>query len=221
MVEGARSGSPSVSGERASARPRSSRCAAASARAARAAGDDLAGQQPQPRRRRRARPSARTAAACPGRRPSTGTPAARARATISSSSPARAARAIAAGNAPTPGTTSAVGRAQRRRGRRSAARARRRARAPSRRCAGCPCRSRRSRPSPRHAVSVPLVEGTPVSVGSIATAARSARANALNAASIMWCAFVPGLDRHVQRQPGAARRPRGRTPRSARGRSRR
>src|SRR4051794_8281710 len=42
-----------------------------------------------------------------------------------------------------------------------------------------------------HAVSVPFVDGTPASVGSIATAARSARANALKAASIMWWAFVP------------------------------
>ena len=36
-----------------------------------------------------------------------------------------------------------------------------------------------------HEVRVPFVLGTPVSVGSIATAWRSARANALNAASIM------------------------------------
>ena len=42
-----------------------------------------------------------------------------------------------------------------------------------------------------HEVSVPLVDGTPVSSGSIATATRSARANALKHASIMWCAFVP------------------------------
>src|SRR5206468_11779874 len=42
-----------------------------------------------------------------------------------------------------------------------------------------------------HAVSVPFVLGTPVSVGSMAIAARSARAKALNSASIMWCAFVP------------------------------
>ncbi len=33
--------------------------------------------------------------------------------------------------------------------------------------------------------------GTPVSVGSIATAMRSARASALNIASMMWWAFVP------------------------------
>src|SRR4029077_663406 len=42
-----------------------------------------------------------------------------------------------------------------------------------------------------HAVSVPFVDGTPVSVGSIATAVRSARAVALNAASIMWWALDP------------------------------
>jgi hypothetical protein len=35
------------------------------------------------------------------------------------------------------------------------------------------------------------VEGIPGSVGSIAVAARSARAAALNAASIMWWTFVP------------------------------
>ena len=44
----------------------------------------------------------------------------------------------------------------------------------------------------RHqSVSVPFVDGMPVSAGSIATAWRSARANALNAASIMWWAFEP------------------------------
>src|ERR1700733_1008762 len=42
-----------------------------------------------------------------------------------------------------------------------------------------------------HVVRVPFVLGTPVSVGSSATAWRSARANALNAASIMWCALLP------------------------------
>ena len=40
------------------------------------------------------------------------------------------------------------------------------------------------RPAALH-VKVPLVEGTPVSVGSMATAPRRARAKALNAASIM------------------------------------
>ena len=42
-----------------------------------------------------------------------------------------------------------------------------------------------------YSVSVPLVEGTPVSSGSIATASRSARAKALKAASIMWWALEP------------------------------
>ena len=87
-------------------------------------------------------------------------------------------------------------------------RARRRARAPSRPSGGCPCRSRRRRSRPArsssgaHAVSVPFVLGTPVSVGSIATASRSARANALNAASIMWWALRAGFDAQVQRQLG-------------------
>ena len=43
----------------------------------------------------------------------------------------------------------------------------------------------------RRHVSVPLVLGTPFSVGSRATAARSARAQALNVASITWWALVP------------------------------
>src|SRR5207249_4778046 len=47
----------------------------------------------------------------------------------------------------------------------------------------------------RHAVSVPFVLGTPGSEGSIATASRRARANALNAASIMWCALLPASTR--------------------------
>ncbi len=46
------------------------------------------------------------------------------------------------------------------------------------------------RPRGAH-VSVPLVLGTPTSVGSTDAAARSARAKALKTASIMWCAFVP------------------------------
>ena len=40
-------------------------------------------------------------------------------------------------------------------------------------------------------VSVPFVLGTPGSSGSIDTASRSARANALKHASTMWCALVP------------------------------
>src|SRR4051812_42530259 len=44
---------------------------------------------------------------------------------------------------------------------------------------------------PGHSVRVPLVEGTPLSSGSIETATRSARANALKDASIMWWALEP------------------------------
>ena len=49
------------------------------------------------------------------------------------------------------------------------------------------------------------MDGTPVSSGSIATAARRARANALKAASTMWCALRAGLDPQVQRELGRAR----------------
>src|SRR4029453_17098533 len=42
-----------------------------------------------------------------------------------------------------------------------------------------------------HSGSVPWVEGTPLSSGSIETACRSAPANALKLASIMWCVFDP------------------------------
>ena len=44
---------------------------------------------------------------------------------------------------------------------------------------------------PGHSVSVPLVDGTPLSPGSMETASRRARANALKLASIMWWAFEP------------------------------
>ncbi len=43
----------------------------------------------------------------------------------------------------------------------------------------------------RHSLSVPFVEGTPLSSGSIETATRRARAKALKLASIMWWALVP------------------------------
>ena len=43
--------------------------------------------------------------------------------------------------------------------------------------------------------SAPLVEGTPVSRGSIATASRNARANALNWVSTMWCGSRPASTR--------------------------
>src|SRR5690606_28228375 len=39
--------------------------------------------------------------------------------------------------------------------------------------------------------SVPFVESTPVTRGSSEVAASSARANALKAASILWCGFRP------------------------------
>ena len=189
-----------------------------------AAGVERASTSPGSRPRPAAPParrSARTAAACRGRAPSTGAPAA-ARSRTQLVEPQRA-QACAS----PPGTRRRRAR-QRRRRRGSASwsrvitrRARRRARAPSRRCGGCPCRSRRSR-SRAHSRQRPLRRRARRSrVGSIATAARSARANALKHASIMWWAFVPASSVDVQRQPRAARRPRGRTPPPARGRSRR
>ena len=53
----------------------------------------------------------------------------------------------------------------------------------------------------RDHVSVPLVDGHAASSGSMATATRSARANALKQASIMWCALRAGLQLEVERQP--------------------
>src|SRR6185437_7281373 len=41
--------------------------------------------------------------------------------------------------------------------------------------------------------SVPLVDGTPVTRGSRVVAASSARANALNAASTIWCGLSPRI----------------------------
>src|SRR2546429_976040 len=46
-----------------------------------------------------------------------------------------------------------------------------------------------------HVVSVPFVLGIPLSLGSLATASRRPRANALQAASIMWCALLPASTR--------------------------
>ena len=43
--------------------------------------------------------------------------------------------------------------------------------------------------------ALPFVLGTPSTLGSIATACRSARATALNAASMMWWLFSPANDR--------------------------
>ena len=176
------------------ARPRSSRCAGSSA--PRRQRRDLAGQQAQAR----APPCSveeSNSSCMPRHSPSTGVPSP-ARSTTSSSRPARAAAA-------SPRRTR---RRRARRGRRRSASAswsavrrarRRRARAPSRRCGGCPSRSRRSRS--RHCVSVPLVEGTPVSVGSMATAARSARANALKpprSCGARWSGLQVEVQRHAR-----------------------
>ena len=43
--------------------------------------------------------------------------------------------------------------------------------------------------------NAPFVDGTPLTRASSATAAASARATALNAASMMWCAFSPASER--------------------------
>ncbi len=59
-----------------------------------------------------------------------------------------------------------------------------------RRVAKRPGASGRGRRPPQP-VRVPLVEGTPGSSGSIETASRSALANALKQASIMWWALEP------------------------------
>ena len=146
-----------------------------------------AGQQPQPAIAARARWRRRTAAACPGtgRGPASPPPRARPRARRGR---ARASRASRPAKAPTPGTTSPSAARSASWSAVSAARAPTCSSAFSTR-GGCPCRNRRS--PIVVTVSVPLVEGTPVSVGSMATAARSARAKALNAASIMWWALVP------------------------------
>src|SRR5207302_10563672 len=61
---------------------------------------------------------------------------------------------------------------------------------------------------PRHGVSVPFVLGTPCSDGSIAIASRSARANALYAASIMWCALLPASMRTCSVSFAASANPR-------------
>ena len=138
------------------------------------------------RSRPRARRRSRTAAACRGRSRAAGRPRARARAAASTRSSA-ASRRIASGKAPTPGEHDRV-----RGGDRVAlvragdARADVLERLLDAAAVAHPVVDERD----RH-VSVPLVEGTPVSSGSIATAIRSARAKALKQASIMWCAFVP------------------------------
>ena len=116
----------------------------------------------------------------------TGTPAP-ARSRTSSSSPSARRPAHRLGECADARHDEPVGRAQRvvvagehRRGARPA-------RAPSRPTGGCPCRSRRSRSQS----ACPSSTARPSRSGRSPTAARSARANALKAASIMWCAFVP------------------------------
>ena len=86
---------------------------------------------------------------------------------------ARAGAPSPAGTRPRPGSTRPSAARSALRIAADAARARRRARAPSRPSGGCPCRSRRRPIVDRlvaalpHAVSVPFVLGTPVSVGSM------------------------------------------------------
>ena len=150
----------------------------------------LAARSARARPSARAPPSARTAAASRGRSRAAARPRA-ARSRISSASPSSLQVAHRhAGTRRRPGTTSPSARPARlvvAGDRAPRADVLERLLAPS---GGCPSRSRRRR-SVAVTYSVPLVLGTPRSVGSSADAARSARANALNAASIMWCAFVP------------------------------
>ena len=146
-------------------------------------------EQAEAARRRRARWSSRRAAAgrgrCRGsaRRPSR-------RSAISSSRPRSRIRSIARGKAPTPGRitpsaarTSAASSADRRRGADVLERLLDRAQVAH------PVVE--DRDPGAHSLSVPLVEGTPLSSGSIETATRRARAKALKQASIMWWALVP------------------------------
>ena len=148
-------------------------------------------------RRRRARRSARRAAASRGTGPSTGAPAARAL-DHQLVQPGGAQPLHGRGERAHAGHDEPVGGAPARRGRRSARRARRRAPAPSRRCGGCPCRSRRApmvATASHHPVSVPFVDGTPGSVGSSADRRAQRAGEGLEAASIMWWAFVPASTR--------------------------
>ena len=143
-------------------------------------------QQAEARRRPRARSSARTAAAWPRQTPSSGAPDA-ARSRSSSSSPSARDVAHRLRERADAGQDHAVGGADR-----VVVARDHRARADvlERLLDAAPV----AHPvvdDRDHASSVPLVDGTPVSRGSTATAARSARANALKHASIMWWAFVP------------------------------
>ena len=119
--------------------------------------------------------------------PSTGTPAS-IRSATSASSPASRTLLIARGNAPTPGR---IIPAASPRGVRVAGDEALGADA----LEGLLHRPQVSHPVVENGdsrqVSVPFVLGTPGSSGSIDTASRSARANALKHASTMWCALVP------------------------------
>ena len=146
-------------------------------------------------RRRRARSSARTRAACPRQMPEHRHAGGGALDQEAVERRARAGAPSRSGNAPTPGTTSPAPRASASRVGADEHARRRRARAPSRPTGGCPSRSRRGR-SPRGGAARdlqtrPSCSGRPSRSGRSRPRARSARANALNAASIMWCAF-PG-----------------------------
>ena len=199
MVEGRRRAEPGGQRRRARAGRRgSSRCAAAARRRVSSAVTSP-GEQAEARGALVLGRRTRTAAACRGRCRAAARRPPRARAAASSSPSARRLRIASREGADARdddpvggGDLGGVARDRRAR--------RRRARAPSRPSGGCPCRSRRSRSQQR-----PWSTGRRVSSGSIATAARSARANALKQASIMWWAFVPGLQLDVQGQPRARR----------------
>ena len=133
--------------------------------------------------------------------PSTGTPSAARRCTSLSSRRARSS-SIACGNAPTPGTTSADGLLEH-------------IEVVGHPHVGAHALERLDDAAAvAHAVvadadhgsvtrsACPWCSGRRTRSGRSTTASRSARANALKAASIMWCAFVPASTRHVQRQLG-------------------
>ena len=220
MVEGrARRRGPSSQRRGArEARPRSSRCAGASAPGASSA-HDPAGQQPEPAvaavlvERVEQQLHARGTGRAPARPP-------RARSTTQLVEPARRAGArIAAGTRRRPGTTSPSAARSASWSAVSDRRARRRARAPSRRCGGCPSRSRRSpivvtrqRPLRRRHAGLRRVDRD-----------RGAQraGERLERRLDHVVGVRAGLDRRRAASARARRRPRGRTPRPARGRSRR
>ena len=184
----------------------------------RAAAVTLAGQQAEARRRPRARSSARTAAACRGRRRAAARRRPRARAARSSSPSARARCASP------PGTR-----------RRRAGSRRRRARSASWSAVMTDARADvLERLLDAAPVAHPVVDdrdhvtsaspswtGTPVSRGSIADGGAQRAGERLEARLDHVVRVRAGLQVEVQRQPGAPRRPRGRTPPRPRARSRR